>query len=267
MVERINPYALICRPTTMDGQPTATYPLTTAVAVAPLAAAAGLVSTAYQYELTAALIIGLSVATLAYGLLRTGEPWRLWLLVSFPAVQCVQVANWSMLILAAWYVPALAALMAIKPHVGIVAALRHPWPAMAGAGALGALSLLLWPSWPFDWLATTGGYSGRPLALLLPIGPLLLALLALRRAWWGVALALVPLRPFYDWLLCAILVTSQRQMLLWVAASWAAYGAWFAGLPLWAAAAICWAPAMFVLRWRLGGAQKAPAREQAPTVQ
>lgn len=227
------------------------------------------------------MVVGLSTALLAWGLLGTGERWRLLVLISFPAVACVQVANWSMLLLAAMYVPGLAALAVLaKPHAGlpvfVARAWAAPWDYVVPVGVICLISLLVRPTWPMEFLGAIKGYTGGPALLALPGGPLLL-LAALRwrqgSAMWLLLCALVPLRAYYDWLLLAPLFASRPAVLAWVAASWAGYAAFYFGSsPL--AMALIWGSALAAVlldreglawsAWTLKLRGSVPARARTP---
>lgn len=207
------------------------YPLTAAVVAVPLAW--------LPLEVAAGIFTGLSTGLLTWGLLRDGNYWRLWILASYPFWQCVQVANWSILMLAIALVPACYPLLVAKPHTALPILLTRPTPRrVLAAGVIVALSLLLYPAWPSGWLQTIEGYQGRP-ALLLPFGAVLvLALLRWREpaARFFLLCCLVPLRAFYDFLLLFLIPTSRQSLLLLVTGSWLTYWFWY----FWPAAAGVW---------------------------
>jgi hypothetical protein len=171
-------------------------------------------------------MIGVSTGLLAYGLMQSGQPWRLWLFASFPFWAGVQVVNWPALLLAAYYIPALWPLLVVKPHTAIpVAVSRWNWRGAGVALAICAVSLILRPGWPLEWLSHVQGYSGGP-AVLRAGGPLLL-LAGLRwrseRARYFLLCCLVPLRLWYDLLLLFVVPQRKEEMLIMVAASWLAW--------------------------------------------
>lgn len=197
--------------------------LPTALLVAPLVA--------LPPAWAAGLVIGLATALLVWGLLREGELWRLGVLLAFPFWQCVQVANWTILLLAVWVVPLAYPLLVLKPHAALpVAVLRFSWRgALIGALPV-VLSFVLVPDWPLRWWATARGYSGGPLLLQTPLAALgLLALLRWRSeaARYFLLCLLAPLRAFYDYLLLFALPQTPRQLVALVAGSWLAYLAWY----------------------------------------
>jgi hypothetical protein len=214
------PYAT-CPALSSAGAPMPSNPLTTGLLVAPLALLPG--------PAAAGAFVGLSTTALVWGVLRTGEPWRLLILAAWPFWACVQVANWSILLTAAVYLPALAIVAAAKPHVGVpmlaTHALRRPWATLLPVAALGVASLALRPTWPREWLASIHGYSGASALLMLPLGPLLLLAVLRGRAWQGRYLllcALLPTRLWYDPLILAPVFRSWRGLAAWVVCGWVA---------------------------------------------
>jgi hypothetical protein len=182
-------------------------------------------------SLAASGVIGLSTALLVWGLLRQGEHWRLMLLLSFPFWQCVQVANWTILLVAVAFSPRWYPLLLVKPHAAIpVGFARFSWPGVALGGVIAIVSFLLLPDWPLRWWATATTYSGGP--LILQFSPAVLTFLALLRwrseaARYLVLCALAPLRAFYDYLLLFVLPQTPRQLITLVIGSWIAYFGWF----------------------------------------
>lgn len=213
------------------------YPLTAAILALPLVA--------LPDALAAAVFFGLSSALLAYGVTRDQAWWRLLVFVSFPYWLALQVAQWSPLLLAVLYLPALAPVLVAKPNLGLAIGPCIRWRRATVMGVAGilALSLIARPTWPLEWWAMLGPYSGQMPLMILPLGPLLaLALVAWRSAdaRFLVLLACVPQRMFYDQLLLWWLPRSRRQMLLLTLSSWGVYA-------LYAAAPAYWA------QWMVGG--------------
>ena len=190
-------------------------PFTTVLIVLPLAP--------LPLAWAGAVLMGLSSGLLAFGILRSGQPWRLLAFASLPYAVALFYVQWSILLLAIAFVPALYPLLLAKPHVGIAVGLLRCTPRRAlGALALGLGSLLLLPAWPWRWLAQTGTYDGS-IPILLP-GMLILALaLPLWRsegARWLLVLALTPQRAFYDQLLLVLVPQTPRGLLALIGASW-----------------------------------------------
>lgn len=199
------------------------YPLPAAIIAIPFLP--------FPREVAAGLFMGISTGLLAWGMLKRGKRWRLLVFGSFPYWQAVQVVNWSPLLLSIMFLPILLPLVVVKPHTGLPIFLSHlSWKGVIACGIVGIGSLLLLPDWPWQWLQQLEGYVGRPAVALLPFGPLVL--LALIR-WseehvrYFLYCALVPLRPFYDYILLWYLPTTYRQALVMTSLSWVAFFGWF----------------------------------------
>jgi len=81
--------------------------------------------------------------------------WRRWILVSAPALEAVLIGQWSPWLTAAAGLPWLGTVWVAKPTVGV--ALFAGWPtrwAIAGGSAVIAISLVLLPHWPAEWLSS-----------------------------------------------------------------------------------------------------------------
>jgi len=219
----LNPYVAIRPAGPYPFQAYFYYPLTAALAAAPLAW--------LRPYLAGALFMGVSSGLLAFGLLADG--WkRMGLFLSAPYWVALAVAQWSPLLAAAALLPGLGWLLACKPNLGVAGfAWRPHWVTLAGGALFGLLALLLLPSWPWDWLAVLGTLEGHPPAvLILPLGPLLL-LAALRwRTPAGrllLALSIFPqLLFFYDQLILWLIPASLRAGAAYAALSWVGYFAW-----------------------------------------
>lgn len=163
----------------------------------------------------AAIFVGLSSAILAWGIFRSGEPWRLWVFASFPFFTALYFRQWSPLITAAWFVPVLAPLLVlIKPQIALPVAVER----VTGQGLLLALGVLLVSliydaTWPIRWMRMLGPYERVVPVLELPFGPLLLlALLRWRDSHARLLLfmSVLPMRGLYD--LCPLwLIPKTRQ--------------------------------------------------------
>lgn len=160
------------------------------------------------------IFAGVSSTLLAWGILRSGESWRLWLFASFPFVTAIYFRQWAPLITATWFVPSLAPLLVlIKPQIALPVALqRLTWRGLALATIVVLGSLLLDPGWPVRWLSMLGPYSRVIPVLELPFGPLLLlAALAWRdpRARVLLLMAVLPMRGLYD--LCPLWILPRTR--------------------------------------------------------
>lgn len=218
------PYAE-CTHMMSSGQPGPTNPMTTALFLLPFIA--------LPDETVVSLVLGLSTLLLVLALLQHGEWWRLLALSSLPFLYALVTGQWSPLLLAVALLPStlLYPLTMLKPQLGLpIALLQFGWLRAAICVAILALLLLIYPTWPLDWLNHTGTYDGGIPLLVLPGGPLLLlALLRWRtpRARWLLLYALMPQRVFYDQLLLFLVIQTQREMLLFVVLTWLAFFGWF----------------------------------------
>lgn len=217
-----------------------------------------------------ALFFGLASGLLAYGILRSGEAWRLLVFLTFPYLYALIFAQWSPLVAAAWFFPLLAPLLVlVKPHIALPVALnRLTWRgALLAAGVLLG-SLIIVPDWPWRWLGMLGDYESLIPALTLPWGPLLLlALLRWRdeRARLVLGMGLLPLRGAYDLTALWLVPRSLRQMLALVVLSWAVplynFDIGLSVRPAWAVPAL-FIPALALVFVSRGREREAPA--QAP---
>ncbi len=197
------------------------YPLTAAVLVLPWALIPG--------SIGLALLFGAACGVLAYGVQRDGETWRLMMFLTPCTLLASQYAQWSPLVMAALYYPAMSLYFPAKPTLAIPVALsiRWKWQYIAAMAGVVVLSLLLKPDWPFVWVAQTRSYGGVIPALTF-IAPL--ALIA-ALFWWRTGsptarfftlMCLTPQhRYFYDQLLLWYLPRTPRQGLMLLIPSWA----------------------------------------------
>ncbi|MDF1501887.1 hypothetical protein [Roseisolibacter sp. H3M3-2] len=193
LLEGRNPWQLIGPGREVDWLWPLIYPGTALVAVAPFAV--------LPLEWARSLFVGASATALAWAVTRDGW-WRLTLFVSVPVLHAMVSAQWSLLVAAAFLLPALGGVAAIKPTVGLATVASAPherwqWVALASGVALLAVSLAVAPTWVLDWRREVAGaqHLSPPVAHWRVGGPLvLLALLRWRRpeARWLVALACVP---------------------------------------------------------------------------
>lgn len=193
------------------------YPLTAALVAFPLAGLPG--------TLAASIFMGASSALLAFGLLREGPWWRLLAFVSTPYVVALTCAQWSPLMMALMFFPALLPLSLAKPQFTLpVLFPRLTRRRAAACAGFVLLSLAIDPTWPSRWLGKVGPYGGfLPIAAYPP-----LALAALRwrdpRARHLTLMACMPQHRFlYDGLLLWTLPRSLGEMLFLTWASWLAF--------------------------------------------
>lgn len=192
-----NPYAEIGPGLPFEWPNPLYYPLTAAVAVTPLAA----------FERTAAAVLFAALASGAFVWAATRRSLAPAVVItSASAALAAEAVQWSPLLGAAFGIPWLGALLASKPTIGFAVWLARPTRVAAfGAIFLTAVSLVLLPSWPLQWLealkhtslATAGGtpYS----APITTVGGAFAAVLILRwrrpEARLVLALACVPQTP------------------------------------------------------------------------
>src|SRR5688500_4389990 len=167
------------------------YPATALIAAIPFS---------FLTEHVASIVfIGLSTFALVYGITSKG-----WFLLPMLATEAffssVHLAQWSIIMTAALFIPWLGLLAVAKPHSGVtvVAASTSTTTlkaALIGAVVLTVLSLMLRPSWPSGWLANmaTADYMVAPVMRLGGVF-ILLALLRWRRpeAWLLLSMACLP---------------------------------------------------------------------------
>jgi hypothetical protein len=180
------------------------------------------------------IFFGLSTMLLAFGILRSGEHWRLAMLLSWSFVYALLWVQWTPLICVLWFLPAVAAVVLVKPQIALPVLLagdfrrrlleQREWKWLVAPALLLLVSLCLYPSWPLVWYKQLGSYQGIvPPVLSLPLGPVvLLSLIAWqdRRAWLLVVLAMMPQRMVYDQLPILLVANSRRQLWILIAASW-----------------------------------------------
>jgi hypothetical protein len=195
------------------------YPLPALLAVAPLGLLPVLAARA--------IFAGLSAALLAWG--ATQDGWqRLPIFISVSFMVTVELGQWSSLFVAAYFLPAIAAVGIAKPNLALaLAAGKEGWRPLAwlvgGAFALVVVSLIVQPGWHEPWLRNLREAQHFRAPVLRPLGfLLLLAAVKWRRpeARWLLALSIVPLPPsFYDQLLLAAVCMTARESLIFAAST------------------------------------------------
>jgi hypothetical protein len=174
------------------------------------------------------VFFGLSSAVLAYVIIRK-DTTHVPIFLNASFARAALSVQWSPLIAAAAVAPgALGWLAATKPTTGAVALLYRPrWRGFIGAAVFAALSLLVMPTWPKDWLEAVRHVPNHTAPVAWPLGAV--GLLGLLRWRTGegrllVAMTLVPQVPwYYDQLLLALTARTERQSYFLAACSWAAY--------------------------------------------
>jgi hypothetical protein len=176
-----------------------------------------------------ALFFGLSSGLLAFGITRDG--WsRLPVFFSAPFFVAAGVAQWSPLLMAAFFLPALP-ILAIKPNMALPMTLTKPHAkSILTSIIICVTSLVLLPSWPLDMLHNIGQYH-HPVPLLVLPGPLLLlALLRWRdaRARVLLILSIVPqVIRWYDQLYLWFIPKTGGQSIGLALVSWIGYFSWY----------------------------------------
>src|SRR5579871_3996769 len=192
------------------------YPLPAALLVLPLAWLPAVPS--------AVAFTGLSAAALAYAV--TAQGFRgLLIFLGVPYLCAAVLGQFTPLIVAAAFYPALQWAYAAKPT--IAAALVAARPSVTGillALALVAISLILIPSWPLDWLRVLSHTPHHRAPIMRPFGFILLLALLRWRTPEGRLLSVMAVAPqvfyFYDQLPVMLVAKKGWQMLVLVAASW-----------------------------------------------
>jgi hypothetical protein len=169
-------------------------------------------------------VFGGVTAGLASWAVGRHRPQALVLLLSCPFIYALDRGQWSPVILAACFVPALGAVLAVKPTVAAAAWVYRPSRvALIGAGVLALASLAVLPSWPLDWLDSLRAMRHFRSPVLLPWGfVLLLAALKWRRAEARLflLLAIVPQTVVpYELVPLAVVPETRRETLI-VALAW-----------------------------------------------
>ena len=194
------------------------YPLTAALAVLPFAFVPAAIG--------GALFFGLSAGAMAYALSRDGLG-RFWVFCSAPFGMALALGQWSPLMVAATLLSPLAWALACKPTLGAALfAYRPSWRTALMGAALVALSLLVIPGWPQEWLHAVfaGPHHRAPIAR--PLGVLALLALLRWRSPEGRLVGLMACVPqnlyFYDQLPLWLAARSGRSAFALTVSSWIA---------------------------------------------
>ena len=205
------------------------YPTSNLAVPYPLPAAFfGLPFVGFDDPVPPAIFFGISTTLLAYGLLRSGPAWRLLLLLSPCYVHSMVYAQWPPLVMSMAFFPALLFLVLVKPQIAVPMALsgyvRWTWRGIIVTLIVGAVSLLIMPTWPIRFLSQLGPYEGvMPILMISGGGPLLLlSLLRWREknARLLLLMSLMPQRMFYDQLLLWFIPRSVLEICIVTLASW-----------------------------------------------
>jgi hypothetical protein len=190
------------------------YPLPASLIIIPLA---------FLEELPAAVVfVWITTALLAFAI--TADGWhRLPLFLSVGFVISVRRVQWAPLLTAAMHLPSMAWVFIAKPNIGLALLLaarsrRTLVVAVAGGLLITAVSLLILPRWPLEWLDAIGTARHTAAPLAQPGGFLVLLALLRWRRWEArliVALACVPQSLFwYDTLPLLLVAQTFRESLI-----------------------------------------------------
>ena len=210
----LDPYALVGPHLQVDLPSPVFYPAPALVAAIPL--------TFLSPDIAGATFIFLSAALLAFG--ATRDSWYLLpIFPSLPFLTSARLGQWSIILTAAAFIPALAVLSIAKPQASLPIIMaskkRATWiAAVIGGIVLFAVSFVLLPSWPAEWLRLVRSteYFRPPIASL--PGPLIaLVLLRWRRpeAWLVFISASMPQTWYpYNCLVLLLVASTYREACL-----------------------------------------------------
>lgn len=195
------------------------YPFTAYLLVVPFALLPNWLATC--------LFSALGGALLSWLILRKGEIWYLLLFLSWPYVNNLFFSQFSAYAASMFFTPGLLLFVLFKPQLTLPFAMIQK-PNRIGlllSGILLIVSLVLYPTWIWEWLKLLQmkNYIGFSPLLFLPLGPLLLlALIRYRdkRAWLLVLLAAMPQRMVYDQLGVLLVAENRKQLIFLVLCSW-----------------------------------------------
>ena len=213
----LNPYAAVGPHALYEWGTRLYYPLPALVAVLPL--------TVFPVRFAAALFVAASGFALGWAVETRGDRWAYVLLATNAFLSGAASGQWSVLLLAAAWLPVAGVAGIAKPNVAILSAaywtrLRDFLPALMGGSTLLCVAFVLRPRWPVEWIAVLGRTPWQHAAILYPGGWLVLAALTRWRrpeARYLVAYALLPQTPgpYTDLMLFA--VPRGRWQYVWLA--------------------------------------------------
>lgn len=170
------------------------------------------------------IFIGISITILVFGILINGKPWQLLILASAPLVFATEIGQWSPLITASWFWPVLSGIfILVKPQTALPFFItKFRWKSVMISGSVLFVSLLVLPSWPFNWLKLTHGYNYY-VPFLAPLGTFsLLSILYFKipEAKLLLLMSLIPYRGIYDLTGLGLIPANPWQMSIYVLFSW-----------------------------------------------
>ncbi|HEY8196936.1 MAG TPA: hypothetical protein VIG04_08160 [Gemmatimonadales bacterium] len=171
------------------------------------------------------VLIGLAFV---WALWRYRGSYALLAVVSGAYLFAMRSGQTTPLMVAAALIPALGFLLAVRPNTGAALWIARPSaPALLGACVFAGLSLVIIPSWPWDWwMAVPFDNTGLMPPVLRPFGVILL-LAALRwrtsEARLILATAFIPQTTLpYELVALALIPSNRLEMAIFVAGSWIA---------------------------------------------
>lgn len=220
LVHGANPYEAVGPGRTFPWQFPLFYPLPGVLFAVPF--------TAVPVRMASLLFSVMSGGALALALTRE-RSHRVAALASFSFFYAVAVSQWSPLFVAATVFPVLGVLFVAKPTIGAAIWLYRPsWKTALACATVLALSVIIRPSWPGEWLAGLGAATHIVAPITYPGGALvLLALARWRRpeARLLVAMACVPQTTLlYEVLPLFLIPNTWRQSWMLVALTWLVQG-------------------------------------------
>jgi hypothetical protein len=170
------------------------------------------------------IFIGISIAILVFGILMNGKHWQLLILASAPLVFATEIGQWSPIITASWFFPALSGVfILIKPQTALPFFItKFRWNSVIIGIFLLFASLMILPMWPLEWLKMTQNYYYY-VPFLVPLGIFsLLSILYFKKpdAKLLFLMSLFPYRSMYDLAGLGLIPSNLRQMLIYVFCSW-----------------------------------------------
>ncbi len=227
-----NPYELIGPGLSIESAYPMYYPATAFVAALPF-------SVIPSFHLASTTFVFVSALLLAWGV--TADGWhRLPMFVSISYCTTAFLGQWSIIMTAAIFIPAISMIAFAKPPsaipvIGSSTSLRSYQAALLGGAVMVAVSLYLVPTWPKDWWLITRTSSDFVAPVFRFAGPAIL-LVALRwrrpEAWLILIAACMPQTwpPYNSLVLMAVAMTYHEACFLSLVSSisWATF-AWFWG--------------------------------------
>jgi hypothetical protein len=181
------------------------------------------------------IFMGLGCGVLSWLIFRSRQYWYILLFLSGPLLYNLLLAQFAPYAVCLFFSGSFLPIILFKPQLSLPIALTQR-PNRVGlilTALFFLLSLIIYPSWPYDWLRSSHvqNYVGFIPLLFLPLGPLILLALARykdRRAWMLVMMALMPQRMLYDQLGVLLVADNRKQMIFLILCSWIALPAvWY----------------------------------------